>query len=64
MRYAIAVREDGTEHSPVIYWTTRVGDTDNYSYDKADAATFMSASHAKALMQTLGLDDNHFVIYA
>ena len=65
-RYGIAVTDYDTFGSwAAAYWTTRAGDaespTDNYSYDKPDAASFASAGHAMALICALGLED-HFVV--
>ena len=62
-RYGIAVTDYETFGSwAAAFWVTRVGDTDNYSYDKPDAASFASAGHARALMCALGLDEDHFVV--
>lgn len=57
MKYRIAFTdEDGT-----AYWTTRFGETDNYTYDVTDATVFASKSAAKCLMDVLKLDADHYI---
>ena len=62
-RYAIALKDyDEHGNSATAYWYTRAGDTDNYSYDVADATTFSVKGAARCLMRALNLDeDEHFV---
>jgi len=55
VRYAIVVSDDGGP----IYWTTRYGNTDNYSTEKSDATLFADKSAAFALIKTLKLDSDH-----
>ena len=56
--YAIAFEDDLKN----VYWTTRCGDTDNYSPDRKDATLFATSANAKALMKSLNLDDEHFIV--
>jgi hypothetical protein len=62
-RYAIVYQE----HDPragwtAAFWTTRVGNTDNYTTHKPDATTFPDSIAARCLMRTLGLGEDHFVV--
>ena len=61
MAYAIAFTDPDIDPRP-CYWTTRYGDTDNYTLDPKDATLFVHKSAAYALMKTLGLDDDHEVV--
>lgn len=61
--YAICINDyDELGNSALAYWVTRCGDTDNYSYDTADAARFATRSAAKCLSDAIGLDEDHHVI--
>lgn len=59
MPYVIALNEDLAD-GRAAYWTTRVGDTDNYSCDINDATIFAGRICAYSLMKTLLMtEDNH-----
>lgn len=53
MKYAIAIKDDGITY----YWTTRAGDTDNYTADVKDATLFAHRIDAVCLMKALGIND-------
>ena len=62
MKYAIAIKDfDEFGNEATAYWTTRYGNTDNYSYDEHDATLFVDRPAARCLIRTLDLDDDHFV---
>lgn len=62
-KYAIAYQDyDHNGGWGATYWTTRVGNTDNYTADKNDATLFADRVAAKCLMRTLGLDDHDHIV--
>lgn len=58
MPYTIVLHDD----DGAAYWITRLGDTDNYSYNLVDATLFKSKSAARALIVTLELGDDHDIV--
>lgn len=60
--YAICIKDfDELGNSTTAYWTTRVNNTDNYSYDREDATRFINRVCAYQLMKVLDLVDDHFI---
>lgn len=57
--YTIVYKDEDT---PAAYWTTRFGETDNYSLERSDATLFASRSAARCLMDALGLNDGYHEI--
>ena len=62
-KYVIVYRDtDPRAECPAACWTTRVGSTDNYPTDKADATLFPDRVSARCLMRALGLDDGDHTV--
>lgn len=58
--YAITtIDRDEYGNEAIAYWTTRCGETDNYTYDVWDATRFATISAARAIIKTLELDNDH-----
>jgi hypothetical protein len=58
--YALAFTDIDIDERPA-FWTTRCGDTDNYTFEPGDATLFASKSAACALMRALKLEPEHVI---